>query len=191
MEMIKGFAEAKIIEGKDRLPVGGYKLKIMDVEEVKTDRAHYLKISFDIADGMYIGYYADDYRNQTTEDKRWKGVTNIFIPKEGDTYYEQNLSRFKTVISNIEESNGNYHWDWNEKGLKDKLVGGVFGEEEWEYDGKSGMRTSCRYLTSISAIEEEKFKIPAPKYKNGSSATTSAETKPAFVLSEEDDDLPF
>ena len=193
MEAIKGYEQAKVIVAKEQLPKGGYKLKVMDAEEVKTDKAHYLKISFDIADGVYIGFYKQDYISQQTEDKRWRGFINVFIPKESDTYYEQNLSRFKTIMADFEQSNNNFHWDWDEKKLKGKMIGGVFGSEEWEYDGKTGMRTVCRYLTNIEAIEQEKYKIPADKLLKGSaSAAASPEPKGAdFVLTDDDDDLPF
>ncbi len=191
MEAIKGFENAKVITAREQLPKGGYILKVLDVKEEKTDRAHYLRISFDINDGEYIDFYKRDYQNQQSEDKFWRGFINLFIPKEGDTYYEQNLSRFKTVIADFEASNNNFHWDWDETKLKGKIIGGVFGLKEWEFNGSRGFKTECRFLTSVEAIQQGKFKIPADKLLSGSASATSKPEDNFTLVPGDDDDLPF
>ena len=192
MEAIKGYENAKVIAAREQLPKGGYILKVLDVKEEKTDRAHYLKISFDINDGEYIDFYKRDYQNQQCEDKYWKGFINVFIPKEGDTYYENNLSRFKTIISDFEESNNNFHWDWDETKLKGKVIGGVFGVEiKAKEDGSTYSYTLCRYLTSVENIQQGKFKMPADKYKNGASPTSATKPEDNFTIDTDEDNLPF
>lgn len=54
------------------LPSGGYVCRIMGVEETKSQRNNdMLKISLDIFEGEYKGYYADKYRSDTRMDKKW------------------------------------------------------------------------------------------------------------------------
>jgi hypothetical protein len=61
------------------LPAGGYVCKIMGAEvetftsQMTGDTFEKLKVSIDISEGDYAGYYANGYRNQT-EPKKWKGV---------------------------------------------------------------------------------------------------------------------
>lgn len=54
-----------------RLPKGGYVCKILTVEEQTSKAGNpYLLINMDIAEGEYIGFFADDYNKQSGE-KRW------------------------------------------------------------------------------------------------------------------------
>ena len=41
-----------------------------------------LEISVDIADGEFKDFYATDYRSQTQEDKRWRGVLRQYLPTD-------------------------------------------------------------------------------------------------------------
>ena len=63
----------------------------------------------------------------------------------------------------FEESNDSYHWNWDEQTLKDKIVGAVFHNREYEFDGRSGFYTACHSLRTADAIRTGKFKIPAGK----------------------------
>ena len=68
------------------LPAGGYIAKIMDAKEVtfsgRNGDFSRLDVSLDIAEGEYQDYYKNDYKNQNTEDKKWRGVLKLYLPKE-------------------------------------------------------------------------------------------------------------
>lgn len=191
MKQLKGYSEAKVISGGfPQLPKGGYVAKIMDCKEESKNGYSWLAFSFDIAEGDHKGHFAEQYRANTNEDKKWRGTYNAFIPDEGSQYYEDNLNRFKTMMANIEDSNEGYHWDWDEKKLKGKMCGVLFGEKEFEtVNGDVIILTECRGIRSVECIKEGKYKIPALKTLNKSSAPSAAGH--TTVSTADDDDLPF
>ena len=193
MEKLKGFENAKVITGGvPQLPKGGYIAKILDCkEEQSTTGYHWLAISFDIAEGEYKGHFAEQYRANTNENKRWRGTYNAFIPDESSQYYEENLNKFKTMIANIEESNSGYHWDWDETKLKGKMVGVLFGEKEFQTESNGVIIvTECRGIRSVECIKEGKFKMPALKTL-GNAPSVSTASSNSFAAVDNDDDLPF
>lgn len=196
MQQLKGFEKAKVITGgMPQLPKGGYIAKILDCKEEQSATGYqWLAISFDIAEGEHKGYFAEQYRANTNEDKKWRGTYNAFIPDESSQYYEDNLNKFKTMIANIEESNPGYHWDWDETKLKGKMIGLLFGEKEFETNnGDVIIVTECRGIRSVDCIKEGKFKMPTLKtLGNKPSNKPAPQTNLTDLGSvEDDDDLPF
>ena len=194
MQQLKGYETAKVITGGvPQLPKGGYIAKILDCkEESSTSGYKWLAISFDISEGEHKGHFAEQYRANTNENKKWRGTYNAFIPDESSQYYEDNLNKFKTMISNIEESNPGYHWDWDETKLKGKLVGVIFGEKEFETESNGIIiLTECRGLRSVDCIKNGKFKMPALKTLSGTSSVSAATSSQASFSAVDDDDLPF
>ena len=197
MKQLKGYENAKVMAGGvPQLPKGGYIAKILDCKEESSSTGYtWLAISFDISEGEHKGHFAEQYRANTNENKKWRGTYNAFIPDESSQYYEENLSKFKTMIANIEESNKGYHWDWDETKLKGKTIGVIFGEKEFKTEKDEVIiLTECRGIRSVDCIKNEKFKMPALKTLSGGtvsqSATSSSKTDFTEVL-EDDDDLPF
>lgn len=197
MEQLKGFDKAKIItNGVPQLPKGGYIAKVLDCKEESSASGYrWLAFSFDISEGEYKGHFAEQYRANPNENKKWRGTYNAFIPDESSQYYEDNLNKFKTMIASIEESNPGYHWDWDESKLKGKTIGVIFGEKEFESENNGVIIiTECRGIRSADCINKGKFKMPALKTLGGSSANSSpapaAGTSFASVL-DDDGDLPF
>ena len=193
MEKLKGFETAKVMTGEStQLPKGGYIVKIMDCKEETTDSGYkYLDFAFDVAEGDFKGHFADIYTASTDENKKWKGTYRTFIPDENSQYYEDNLTRFKTMISNFEESNKGFHWDWDETKLKGKIIGIVYGEEEYQPEGKDVLTiTKARYFTSVQRIRDGKFKIPQLKKLAGKSSAVS-DPFAGFAVAEADDKLPW
>lgn len=166
MKRIDGFENAKIFTGEGKgLPKGGYIIKIQDCAEVsgnKNGRAYsYLSFSFDISEGDYKDHFRELWQNSTDETKKWKGIYNVFIPQPGDQYYDENVSRFKTIIANFEESNPGYHWDWNEKTLKDKYIGIIYREKEFlTNDNELIIITEPYGFRSVQTIRDGKYKMP-------------------------------
>ena len=81
--MIKRFNDydkTKAYSDFPTLPKGGYVCKVMGAAIENNGNGDYIKISFDIAEGEYAGFYATDYRSQQTEDKKWRGNYLLNIP---------------------------------------------------------------------------------------------------------------
>ena len=173
MKPFKDYETTQTITGSRQLPVGAYICTILKAEEKvyntsKGGEWHKLEISFDIAEGENKGFYAADYRAQTGEDKKWKGVIRLNVPNDdGSEMDAWNKRSFKTNMQAIEESNNGYHWDWNEAQLKNKTVGIVFRSEEWEYNGRSGWRTAAFKFIPAADVKSGNFKIPDPKPLKG------------------------
>lgn len=173
------------------LPKGAYVIKIMDAkEETYTDKNggsfSKLAISFDIAEGDQKDFYANQYRSQTQEDKKWKGVYRVYCPKDdGSPEDARTQSNFKALMDAIEESNPGYHWDWNEAGLKGKIVGCLFRLEEYDFNGYNGWSARPVYCIPAAKVRGGDFKLPNDKpIKNRPQPQTMTEI-------DVEDDLPF
>lgn len=149
----------------EQLPKGGYILKIMGADVCENSVGQYVKISCDIAEGDYKDFYSKEYRAQQSEDKKWHCNYLLNVPKDDGTEQDGwTARRFKTVIEALEESNSGYHFDWDERKFKGKLIGGLFNEREYEKnDGTVGRATNLAQLCAVEKIREGKFKIPADK----------------------------
>ena len=185
----------------EQLPPGGYICRIMGAEVKEYKRRdggtfEQLHISIDIAEGDFKYHYANEYRSQNTEDKRWKGVLRLYLPDENGSdrdREDRTASILKAAIESIEESNTGYHWDWDERKLKGKQIGVLFRSEEWEYNGKTGWKTQPFKLIDVARIREGKFKVPKEKpLKKEQAKAISADDfldNGGEIIS--DSDLPF
>lgn len=176
------------------LPAGGYAVEIKNakVKKYENDNGSFerFEIALDIMDGEFKDYYANDYRSQTGEDKKWKGVLRLYLPKEdGSEKDEWTKSLFKATIEAIEDSNPGYHWDWDESKLRGKKVGCLFRLEEWEYKGKTGKKAQAFKFIDINRIKSGKFRIPKEKLLNNSEAGTP--TPAADFKDIPDENIPF
>lgn len=164
MKKFKNYDEVKAYREKERLPRGAYILKIMNVEEVTNSYGESLVFSFDIAEGEHKGFYQQEYNNQFQEDKKWKGIYRLFEPRDdGSEKDAWTKSRFKSVMEAFEASNPGYHFDWDEKKLIGKTIGGLFINKEWEGDNGTGWFTSCEKFIDVTSIRNEKYTMPADK----------------------------
>lgn len=162
MKAYNGFDRNDTYKDVERLPVGGYVLAIIDAKEVTNEWGSTLAIAFDIAEGDYKDFYKRNFDSQTTEDKKWKGVYRLRVPKDdGSEQDAWTKRRFNTVIVNIEESNPGYTWDWDEKKLKGKKIGALFNNKEYDFNGRQGFFTNCHSLVPVEKIRSGNFEIPA------------------------------
>lgn len=179
------FDKVEASQQREQLPVGGYKVKILKAEEMEYSWGTVVVISFDIADGEYKDFFKRDYNSNTKNDKKWRGTYRLNLPNgKSEKADEFNARQFKTFAQAVEKSNSGYKWTWDEATLKDKFVGLVFGEEEYSFDGRTGMMIKARYAAPVEGIANAK--VPAPKMLNGGTTPTNGGTN-----QEEDDDLPF
>lgn len=192
-----GNYESISTETFEKLPKGAYPVTIK-AAQVKTYEGsngsfERFEIAFDINDGEYKDYFKKQYDGQTGEDKKWKGVLRLYLPKDDGSEKDEWTKRtFKRAIEAIEDSNNGYHWDWDEKKLKGKKVACIFRDEEWEYDGKSGIKAMPYAFINTVDFGKGKFKIPADKLLKKEDAPAAASTTAfAQAIEEADDDLPF
>lgn len=196
MKPFSNYNEIQSFTERPTLPAGGYVAKIkkavVRTYNGQSGSFEKLEIAFDISEGEYKDFFANDLKSQNGEDKKWKGVLRLFVPTDdGSERDAKTKSIFKGNIEAVEESNSNYHWDWEEKNLSGKTVGVLFRNEEWEYDGKHGWKAQPFKFVPASRIREGKFTLPKDKPLNGSSATAPQTKLPANVEIIDDDDLPF
>lgn len=157
----ENYKKAQAYTQQERLPIGGYVLKILNVEYKENDWGDQLILSYDVAEGDHKDFYKKNYQNQNTEDKKWKGTTRINIPNDDGTEQDEwKMRSLKSMVEAFEDSNQGYHWAWDENTLKDKLVGGIFNDKEWEMNGRIGFFTNCHHLTSVENIRTGNFKVP-------------------------------
>lgn len=191
MKQYNGFSRNDVFKDQERLPAGGYVLKIEDVQYQEDKWGDVIKLSFDIAEGEHKNYYSEQYRSQTGEDKKWKGTYRLRVPKDdGSEQDKWTKKRFNTAIVNFEESNPGFHWDWNELSLKGRFIGAVFNNKEYEFEGRHGFFTNCYNLVSVEKIRSGKFEIPPDTLlkKDGQKGSDGNDFVP---VADGMDDLPF
>lgn len=204
MKAVSGYSEAKAINfnASERLPVGGYVLRILDIKEESYDWGEVIIFRFDIAEGEYKGFFDKQYKNMPDEYKKWKGTYRLNIPiqkgesEEDIKKYKRSLGFFKSQIEAFNKSNGiniDCSKEWSVDVLKSKLVGAVFGNKEWEMNGRSGWFTNCDHLISIEDIHNDNFTIPKDKpLKNSAESTVNSVIDANdFEIGESEQPVPF
>lgn len=178
MKAFSGYDSVRAAGDYAALEPGGYVCEIKEAYEVSSRNnpdVSWLEVLIDIKYGEFARYYEDLYRSDTREQKRWRGILRVFIPKDdGSENDERTKSNFKGFTTSVEESNPGYTWNWDESTLKGKEIGVLFRSEEWEYNEKHGWTTRPFRPCSIGRIEEGKYSVPEPralkKPENSSSA---------------------
>ena len=67
MKEPKGYSEAQAYTENEKLPAGGYPIKIMAAKVDTYDWGEVLLIQFDISEGQYKGFYKKNYESQQTD----------------------------------------------------------------------------------------------------------------------------
>jgi hypothetical protein len=114
----------------------------------------YLIIDMDIAEGQFKEYFENRY-------VRFGGNWGC---KKYQSYKEKALPLFKGFTTSVEESNDRYIWDFDETKLKGKMVGVIFGEEEYlTANDEIKIITKPQFFRSVKTIREGGFEIPTLK----------------------------
>lgn len=130
---------------------GAYICGIVKAEDVADKE--YLKITYDIIEGEFKGYYQEMRENNP--EWTWAGA---YVK----SYKSAALPMFKRFCTAVSRSNGNFVFDGNtvnadESTLKGKKIGLLLGEEE--YYGNDGEKKTRLYVVrefSIDKIGEQK-----------------------------------
>lgn len=203
MKPIKGYSEATAtnFNAPERLPAGGYVLKILDVKEENYTWGDVVVLRFDIAEGDQKDFFSKQYKAMSDEYKKWKGTYRLNVPtpksdsEEDMKKYKRSLGFFKAQIEAVNKSNNiniDCSKEWDVSMLKGKFVGAVFGNKEWEYEGKTGWFTNCDHLIPAADIRENNFTVP--KDKPLQNKTTSTESTASYSEDFEEiggDAVPF
>lgn len=180
---------------QQKLPAGAYRVKLIRAEEINNGKC--LAILFDIDGGEFDNYYHEKLKNDRSgmfsDTAKYKGVYRLFYPN-GTEYDESNKRRMKTALENIKRSNPQLNVDfskeWDGKVFKDCIVGMIFQDREWKYQGSRGMTAQPYSIISTEQLEKGNFKIPEPKFiDNQPSVSYSANE--TFSSLDDDEDLPF
>lgn len=194
MRAFSDYDKVQVMGDFEKLPKGAYEVRIKQAKVVtytNRDGSSFekLEIAFDIDKGEFAGFFQRNLEAQTQEDKKWKGVLRIYVPKDDGTEKDGWTKRkFKTVIQAIEDSNPGYHWDWNEAGLKGKVVGCIFQLKEWAYNGKTGWTAQPYSFLDIAKVRSGEFKLPEDKPLDASQKPVSVD-----IVADDpgEEDLPF
>ena len=159
------------------IELGGHHLIIKKVEESKTKTGKtMIVVAFDMAPGdSQPNYFSKAFADDIRPDKKWPRGGRQYIVAEDNN---GNCSKsFKTFINCVERSNNGFETKWGDtfaQQFKGKRIGGVFGEVENDYNGKTSMRRELRWFCDDSKVDTAN--IPQPRYLNNSNATAPAPT---------------
>ena len=190
MKAFNGLEIKKSVSASEPLPAGGYVAKILNAKVDEYSWGEVLVISFDITDGEYKDFFSKQYKENTREDKKWKGNFRLTVPQESNQYFDSQKRTFGNAIWAIEESNPGYHWDWNESALKGKMVGVLFRNYEYDVDGRQGWSTECCTFVSVEDVRTGNFKNPKDKPLRNKTSNNAIESN-FSDLDEVESGLPF
>lgn len=202
------WTEVREFSDRPKLPLGAYVCKVKQAVVQSNDYGDQLCILFDIVEGEYKDFFMGEFRTNNMENKKWKGVLKQWCPKDdGSEKDEWTKSSFKGMVTSFEKSNPGYQWNWDEASLVGKVVGILFRNEEWDFNGKHGWAVRPFKALSVDTVRSGDFTIPNDKPLNNKvSAPTSfdayadLENKASMFgnqttnfseLDGEDDPLPF
>lgn len=150
-------------QGGNRLVPGGYicEIKAADYIQASGSAGARIIIHYDIAEGEYKDYWTNQYKNNTNEDKKWKGNYTLWMPDDSGDEKDQRANRIlKTFVEAVEESNAGYHWDWDESKLKGKKLGLIICNKFWSFNGKTGFAPEVNFCVTVDKIKAGDFTIP-------------------------------
>ena len=191
MKKFNDYETTQSYSNSEKLPVGGYVLKVANVryEEGQNGNSDRIQLMFDIAEGEQKDFFRKQYDSQTSEDKKWKRTVAIYVPKDDGTEQDGwKVNAVNNLAASLEESNSGYTWDWDETKLKGKFLGFLVREFEWSMNGNFGVSTEASSCTDVESIRNGKFKIPKMRKLKAEQNTASTQSQDSIT---DPDDLPF
>lgn len=176
-------AEVSTTTEFEKLPPGGYVCTIKSVTNHQEGDKPYLEIVYDIREGKYADYYADEW-----------GQENLWAHTNRHYYSEKSLGMFKGFLKAVDESNNTDFEEQAEFGLDEqrligKAIGYLIGEEEYRgNDGSVKTRLKVRESRPIQVIRDGRFKVPETRKLESAPTETLVPSKPDTPMG---DDLPF
>ena len=163
-----GFNRNNAAQEFERLPKGAYVIKIQAVQYIEgtEGKSDQLRFKVDIVEGDYKDYYKKAYESDTREDKKWRGVFEMWCPKnDGSEKDGWTKKTFDTNFAAIEDSNPGFRFNGtDEKSLVGKIVGAIIYREDYEKDGE--VKTAHKFfkrLCTVDAVRKGTWKEPKDK----------------------------
>lgn len=194
----KGYANVQAYGEYQPLELGGHILRIIKIEEtVSSTGKAMIKIYLDTdKTDKQPQYFKKQYDSDTRPDKRWGCIVNQLVIDSQTGEANRGLKTFHECVEKSNESK--FKLVWGDKycdNFKDRLIGGVFGREEYisNKDGKPKFAIKCFFFRSVGAILKG---VPVPKDKllnEQNKPATGVVVQPDYneVPLPDDDDYPF
>lgn len=182
MKAFNNFEEAKKnaqYTGTEKLPAGAYVCKILNVQYQNGENGNsdLINVLFDVVEGDQQDFFKKQYDNNTAEDKKWKGRTTIWVPKDdGSEKDEWTKNSFAKWTNSFEASNAGYTWDWDENKWKGLVVGLNFREAGKNIEGKNVVYTEVAFPVEAQLVRDGKVKPAKFKAYNGYDSNPSETT---------------
>lgn len=173
MKKPQNYDNTQTFGGYTPLEVGGHLCVIKKVEEATSNKTGnpMIRIYLDTTnEDKQPHYYTDKWNSDNRENKKWGCIVyQMVLDKDG------NCSKgFKTFVEAVKESNNGFNENclWGnepiDKFLKGKLVGGVFGREQFDFldnygQEKTGFAVKCQGFRTIKDVKEGKVEAPKDK----------------------------
>lgn len=188
-----GWESVQAFSNRPKLPLDAYVCKAIKCVVQTNDYGDQLCVLFDIAEGEQTGFYAKEFKSNPRKDKKWKGVLRVWIPRDdGSEKDEFTKSALKGFVTTIENSNQGYQWNWDETSIAGKMLGIMFRNEEWEYNGKTGWTVRPLRAMSVDTVRDGDYTLPNPKPLKGKKDPYGIGNSGMADLTEDDDEeLPF
>jgi len=195
MQKPNGYDETQVTGSYEAPTVGGHYLIIKKVEERQSKTGKpMIAIMFDFAandkqPGLFMRTFDEDIR----PDKKWPyaGFQYVMVNDYSDP--SKTSRSFKSFVTSVEKSNKGFVTSWGDNWgtqFKNKIVGGVFGLVENEYNGNRSMRPQLRWFCSADAVPTAN--IPEPKRLKGSVSIPDQSVAAAeFMQLDDVDEVPF
>ena len=195
---LKGYEDTTaVLPGEfSKLPAGGYICQVINAEITKSKAGNYMLVLFiDIAEGEFQSHF----KNAVSRIKSF----NSDIKWDKSAIYRQLIfdnngitSRFfKGLLSCFEKSNPSISFKphaFDENILRGCLIGFIFAEEEYLWNGDIKTRVFPKFPRTIADIRAGKFTVPDIKRLDNSTTSPSAQAKDPFSDKPVDDfDIPF
>ncbi len=184
MKAFQGFEDAKksanYVAG-EKLPAGGYVCSVIGVkyENGQNGNSDFIKLQIDVAEGEYKDFFMNQYKNNTQEDKKYKGMVSISVPKddgsEKDGWSKNTFAKWTTAF---EASNNGYTWDWDESKWKGKSIGLIFREVGNVINGREVKYTEVSAPCSVEQVKNNSFWDGYLKFKAKNGYTGNGNTAP-------------
>lgn len=154
-----GYDNAKVQGEFTPVELGGHYLVIKGVEEMKSKNGKpMLKVYIDFAQNdKQSGYFFEQFKNDIQPNKKWPNQATQYILAEDDK--GQCTSQIKTFCTCVEHSNERFScWmpngEFDFANIKNKKLGGVFGEQMDFYDGKEKKKRVLRWFCSSDKVTD-------------------------------------
>lgn len=197
MRKFNGYDEAKKAAQSQRkqLPPGAYVCRVMGVKYETAQQADWsdrVIIQFDISEGEQRDFFRKQYDTDSNEDKKWKGVMRLYVPKDDGSENDKITKKiFAGWTDNFEKSNPGYTWDWDEQKWKNLYVGIVFGKTGTVINGKNITFTEPRFSVEIAKVRDGSAPEAAFKAKNGWRDESQGSNDFMAVPDNVDEEIPF